>query len=70
MFPYKSQGHFGPQRKPQAILPIRGNVPETSTSILAFWNFLGRCRNPQTGISKNYRVVIACVMGKDHCTVW
>jgi hypothetical protein len=38
MFPYKSQGHFGPQRKPQAILPCLGLLAETSTSIF----FVGR----------------------------
>jgi len=36
MFLYKSQGHFGPQRKPEAILPCLGNKAETSTSIFGF----------------------------------
>src|ERR1700722_509412 len=29
MFPYNSQGHFGPQRKPEAILHSRENAADT-----------------------------------------
>ena len=40
MFPYNSQGHWGPQRKLQAILHNKGNAADTLSTIPALSLFL------------------------------
>jgi hypothetical protein len=49
MFLYKSQGHFGPHPKPQAILPCLELLAETSTSI---FGFLGNAEIRELGFRK------------------